>query len=168
MTQVTITSPVTSVPLMKLDTTIDVDLAKFSETVLNHVFDYGLRQILNDAMASGKTDAERRQLAEKRLDTLYSGNLRASGVRVGDPVKRRAIEIATAKVKVSPKFIAWVNDNKPKAGASDKEKLAWLKTQADAVRKNAEKLAQAESIMAQAKIDVEAASAIDVEVDLDF
>ena len=61
-----------------------VDVYKFNDTIHNYVYTYGLRQILNDAMAD-KTDEDGRALpddqivakAEKRLANMYAGELRA-------------------------------------------------------------------------------------------
>lgn len=82
-----------------------VNLARFSDTVHTHIYDYGLRQILNDAMAS-KTDEEGNALspeaivakAQKRLDNLYEGKFRATregGERTPtDPIEAEAYKLA--------------------------------------------------------------------------
>src|SRR6185295_660711 len=83
--------------------TIEVDCARLTETVSQHVWDYGLRQILNDAIAN-KTDDEGVTLsagdlfakAQRRLATLYSGELRAHGATAEpvDPVDAEVWRIA--------------------------------------------------------------------------
>jgi nucleotide-binding universal stress UspA family protein len=124
------------------------------------IFEYGLQRISNDSAASAKTDEEAIQLATKRWDNLRAGVIRAAGARIGDPVKRRAMELAEAKVQAAPKFQAWLTEAKLKA--SDKDAVAKR-------RELAEKQIAVEGnpFTAQAKIDVEAAKSLTVE-DLDI
>lgn len=82
---------------------MSVDLGKFAPTIHDHVYAYGLRQILNDAMAD-KTDEDGLPLppdqivakAQKRLDSLYAGELRVRGASAEplDPVEREAYRMA--------------------------------------------------------------------------
>lgn len=127
---------------------------------LRKIVEYGLQRIFNDSTASGKDDAERLSLANKRLDNLKSGVIRATGVRTGDPVKRRALELAEARIRVAPKFVAWLQEAKLKL--SDKAAVAKM-------RELAEKQVGAEGnpFIAQARIDVEAAKGLTIE-DLDI
>lgn len=150
--QITITNAPESISLKALDKTLNIDFAKMPEASLNHVFAYGIRQILNDAMASAKTDAEREAAANKRLDNLMTGTLRASPVREGNPVRRRALELAYAKVVVHPAFIAWAQ----KAGIKVTHKDA-----VKAAREQAAKWVAVEGnkFMVQAAKDVEEAKA---------
>lgn len=68
---------------------LDVELERLPQPVLQYVFEYGMRQVLNDAMAE-KTDENGEALsteaivakAEKRLEALYAGTLRTR--RAGD------------------------------------------------------------------------------------
>lgn len=82
---------------------LDADVTKFAPNVIQHIFDYGLRQSLNDAIAERK-DLSIREIADKaarRLATFYSGELRvrsASGEPF-DPVENRAWKIAKAAVR---------------------------------------------------------------------
>lgn len=86
---------------------LQVDGEKFNEVVNRHIYDYGLRQILNDAMAD-KTDEDGVQLppdqivakAEKRLAALYAGELRVRGTSAEplDPVEREAYRMARDKI----------------------------------------------------------------------
>lgn len=99
--------------------TMTVDPSRFSQTVLTHVFDYGLRQILNDAIAD-KTDDDGNTLsdgdlfakAQKRLDTLYSGELRVrrESAEPIDPVDaevwRMAKKAISAAMKGAPEYAA--------------------------------------------------------------
>jgi hypothetical protein len=136
------------------------DIHNLPTQSLRKIVEYGLQRIFNDSTASGKDDAERMSLAAKRLDNLKLGVIRASGVRTGDPVKRRALELAEVAVKASPKFQAWLAENKLKAG--DKAAVAQI-------RKNAEKAVTTEGnrFTAQAKIDVESAKGLTID-DLEF
>lgn len=127
------------------------DIQSWPVQSLNKVLEYGLQRIFNDSAASAKTDAEAVQLANKRLDNLRSGVLRASGNRIGDPIKRRAMELAVNAVLRAPKFQAWLAEAKLKA--SDKDAIA---------KRNELAAKHIDAYMAQAKIDVEAAQALPV------
>lgn len=83
---------------------LDVDESRFNREVEQHIWEYGLRQILNDAMAD-KTDDDGTPLptdqivakAQKRLDALYAGELRirnGSAAEPVDPVEREAFRMA--------------------------------------------------------------------------
>lgn len=136
------------------------DIQSWPQASLAKVMEYGLQRIFNDSAASAKTDEEAVQLASKRLDNLRQGIIRASGSRIGDPVKRRALELAEARVRVAPKFVAWLAEAKLKL--SDKAAVA-------KVRELAEKQVSVEGnpFTAQAKLDVEAAKGLTIE-DLDI
>jgi hypothetical protein len=66
--------------------TMEVDCSRFNDEVNAFIYVYGLRQIINDAMAT-KTDSEGNELsdaeivakAQKRLDNLYEGVIRTRG-----------------------------------------------------------------------------------------
>jgi hypothetical protein len=132
------------------------DIQAWPAQSLAKVFEYGLQRIFNDSAASAKTDDEAVQLATKRLDNLKAGVIRAAGNRIGDPVKRRAMELAEAKVAAAPKFIAWLQAAKLKAG--DKDAVAKR-------RELAGKQIEVEGnpFTAQAKKDVEAAKGLSIE-----
>lgn len=63
---------------------MDIELGRFNEYVHEYVYMYGLRQVLNDAMAT-KTDGDGKALSDeeivakatKRLENLYAGVLRS-------------------------------------------------------------------------------------------
>lgn len=86
---------------------IDVDTTRFTETVHQHVYMYGLRQILNDAIAD-KTNDDGEALAtealynkaDRRLATLYSGELRVrrESAEPSDPVERIAARMAWERI----------------------------------------------------------------------
>lgn len=61
------------------------DLSAFPENVQWHIYEYGLRQILNDAIAAKNDDdgvflgkEKLVEKAQKRLDNLLAGNIRAA------------------------------------------------------------------------------------------
>jgi hypothetical protein len=76
-------------------------LSRLNSNVNDHIYDYGLRQILNDAMAD-KTDDDGNQLptdqivakAQKRLDALYAGDLRVRRAGDAEPADPVEAEIA--------------------------------------------------------------------------
>jgi hypothetical protein len=75
--------------------TIEVDRARFSEVVNEHIYMYGLRQILNDACAQKKDENgaelspdEITAKAHARLRNLYDGVLRTRNDEIGDPRER--------------------------------------------------------------------------------
>jgi hypothetical protein len=91
--------------------TLNVDTSRFAQHVHDHVYVYGLRQILNDAIAQ-KTDDDGRALpddqliakAQKRLDTLYSGELRVRrDAEPTDPVEAEVYRIARTELMAAAK-----------------------------------------------------------------
>ena len=76
---------------------IEVDDSRFNDEVSEYLWLYGIRQVLNDAMATKTdtktgedlTEAEIREKAEKRLTALYEGTLRQRGESIEplDPVE---------------------------------------------------------------------------------
>jgi hypothetical protein len=121
---------------------LDVETHRFNE--------YGLRQILNDAMAD-KTDDDGNALptdqivakAQKRLDALYAGDLRArngSSAEPVDPVEREAFRMARDKLTAFFKSL----DIWPKKG-TDKFQVA---VNARRIALHAEPIAAADYIAA--------------------
>lgn len=80
---------------------IKVDVAKLAESaaVVNYVFNYGLKQMLNDVHASEKDPAAKLGLSQKKLDSLYRGEVAQARAAGGDPVKREMRAMAEADVK---------------------------------------------------------------------
>lgn len=85
------------IPLIKINQHVDVDYDALPDVSKTHIVNYGLRQLLNDAMVSGETDSERRGLADKRLANLVAGVLRAA--RESDPVEAEIRRLAIARAK---------------------------------------------------------------------
>jgi len=77
------------------------------EAVVNYIFNYGLKQMLNDVHASitKKVEADdetrkasKRSLAEKKLASLLAGNVAQERVGTSDPVGKLMKEMATEAV----------------------------------------------------------------------
>lgn len=103
-----------TINIAKAETSIEVDFAALPEVSREYIVNYGLTQALNDAVAplaviDGKVCVNKKPLedtsadkfeeivlgrVQKKLDALIAGTVRVAGVRVGDPVKAEAIEIA--------------------------------------------------------------------------
>lgn len=92
---------------------IDVDESKFTEAVRAYVFNYGLKQMLNDVHAGetkAKTadDATRKAnklaLVEKKLASLYNGEVAQARVgATGSPIEREMRAMAEADLRVKVK-----------------------------------------------------------------
>lgn len=73
--------------------TLEVDALKFNADVNRYLYEYGLRQVLNDAMAT-KVDEDGNALtsadiigkAVKRLENLYNGTLRSRSAGDAEPI----------------------------------------------------------------------------------
>lgn len=95
--------------------TIDVDQSKFNEAVRAYIFQYGLKQMLNDVHAGetkAKTadDATRKAnklaLVEKKLASLYNGEVAQARVgATGSPVEREMRAMAEADIKARLKSL---------------------------------------------------------------
>lgn len=156
---ITINNAPNAISLKKIGKELSIDFTKMPQASLEHVFAYGIRQILNDAMASAKTDAEAEAGARKRLDNLMSGTLRASPVREGNPVRQRAMELALAKVIKHPKFVEWCQKSGIKV--SHKDAIAEARRQAKVAVDKPDN-----AFMAQAAKDVEASQGLDIDIEL--
>ncbi len=85
---------------------IEVDRGKFSPEVNEHIWAFGIRQMLADAHAAMTKDEDdyvnkSKVLAERKLAALYSGELRVNGERSPrlDPVEGEARRIALGQVQ---------------------------------------------------------------------
>lgn len=139
-----------TIALKKAEKDLAVEVAKMPQVSLAHVFEYGLRQILNDAMASEPKPAEALALAEKRLANLMEGKLRATSTREGDPIKRETRRIAEERVTVAIK----------KQGRKPKEVANFAQLVKDVMAR--------EDVQAQARANVAAIADLDIELDLDL
>jgi len=82
----------------KADRAFDLSPESLPAHVVEYIWRYGATQILNDSVASAKTQDEALALVTKRFENLVAGTLRASSGRSADPVAREAQAIAVAAV----------------------------------------------------------------------
>jgi hypothetical protein len=92
-----------------------VDTAKFNDAVQAYIFQYGLKQMLNDVHAGetkGKTPddktraANKLALVNKKLTSLYNGEVAQARVgSTGSPVEREMRAMAEADLKAKIKSI---------------------------------------------------------------
>ncbi len=151
-------SEVVSVVVPLKGGTLDVEVGKLPPHILGEVFTYGLQQKLSDSVSSGEkfpTAKDKKAGMVATLARLMAGDWGAT--RESDPVKAEARKIATAKIQAMESFKAWAKSNGKKAG--DKE-------YAEKIAANLPQVMALESVQAEAKRRVEAASALEVEVTL--
>lgn len=80
---------------------IVVDVARLMAhpAVIQYVFNYGLKQMLNDVHASEKDASAKLGLSQKKLDSLYEGKVAQSREAGGDPVAREMRVMAENDLK---------------------------------------------------------------------
>lgn len=125
--------------------TLEVDVTRLSPEAARHVWEYGLRKVLNDAVGSRDlldkdgntvrkfTNEELYDKARKRLENLYSGALRTRSAS-GDPFEAECFRQAVVRLELQlepamrdiPKTVKprdrlmWVlNRERAKAGKPD-------------------------------------------------
>lgn len=84
---------------------IEVDESKFNEAVRAYIFNYGLKQMLNDVHAGEKDIALKPALSAKKLASLYAGEVAQSRAGGGDAVMREMRAMAEAELKTKLKAI---------------------------------------------------------------
>ena len=84
------------VSIGKTGKAIDVNFNDLAPHVIQYIVSYGLKQVLNDAGSAAKSDSEKVAMAEKKMDTLLRGEIRAQ--RESDPIAARAKQIAIKAV----------------------------------------------------------------------
>lgn len=84
---------------------IEVDTAVLTDEVKAFVFNYGMKQLLNDAGSAGKDADEKLAMAQKKLDGLYAGEVRrVSAAKASiDPVQAEAERLAWDAIKAGLK-----------------------------------------------------------------
>lgn len=82
---------------------IEVDPSKFSAEVTAYVFNYGLKQMLNDVHAGEKDPEAKVGLSQKKLDSLYRGEVAQARSGGGDPVEKEARTMAEGDIKTALK-----------------------------------------------------------------
>jgi hypothetical protein len=87
---------------------IEVDTGKFNKAVNDYIFNYGLKQMLNDVHAGmtkkveaddAKRKAGKLALVEKKLASLYDGHVAQARVGGGDPVAKEMRNMAETFLK---------------------------------------------------------------------
>ena len=121
---------------------------QWPEVSLAKIFQYGIQQLSNDAVASAENDEEIEALFQKRIDNLAAGILRASPVFSSDPVAKEATRIAREKVLAALKAKGIPAKGQPIADLA------------------AKLIAKNPAIMAQAKANVEAVGNLDIIVEV--
>ena len=84
------------VSIGKTGKAIDVNFNDLAPHVIQYIVSYGIKQVLNDAGSAAKSDSEKVAMAEKKMDTLLRGEIRAQ--RESDPIAARAKQIAIKAV----------------------------------------------------------------------
>lgn len=79
--------------------TLNVDFEAFSDDVKAFVINYGVKQLLNDAAASGKGAEEKLGMAQKKLDRLVNGEITLQRASALDDVTKEARVIARDLVR---------------------------------------------------------------------
>ncbi len=77
---------------------LSVDVEALSPQVREYIFAYGLKQVLNDAGSAGKSPDEKLGMAQKKLDALLRGEVRAMRESV-DEVTSEARKIAERLIR---------------------------------------------------------------------
>lgn len=81
---------------------IEVDVSRIAahDAVVNYIFNYGLKQMLNDVHASEKDAKAKLGLSQKKLDSLYRGEVaQARATSSGDKLAREMRLVATEVLK---------------------------------------------------------------------
>ena len=124
---------------------IKVDLDKLqSEAVKDYIFLYGLKQMLNDVHAGEKEASAKAGLSQKKLDSLYRGEVAQARVGGGDPVAKIMRELAladiTKQVKAAGKKMKDLDKEKLQAAIAmmmKKHEAAYRKTAEERLAVNA-------------------------------
>lgn len=105
---------------------IDVDTSRFTDQVRDYIFNYGLKQMLNDVHAGEKDVALKPALSAKKLQSLYAGNVAQTRVSSGDAVAKEMRQMAENDVKLRlPASIKWSKlDRKVQQQVIDKQVAA--------------------------------------------
>lgn len=133
------------------------EMADLPEAARLHAYRIGMRNILMDSHAGitaekangGDIQAMSRAVAEKKLAALVAGEVRVASTREGDPIKREAIRLALVDID---------------AALAKKGRKAEAKAKRE---KALELIATRDKYMVQARKNVEAAKAIDID-DIDL
>lgn len=139
---------------------VEVDASRFTPEVRDYVFQYGLKQMLNDAHASvtaltNPDETERAAakvaMAEKKLTSLYAGNVAQAreGGKALDPMAKAMNEIAETHLRKAVKAQGMKLSD-------DRVKSQWKALVAKLIEKNkAEWTGQAQAMVEAAQVPEE-------------
>lgn len=78
---------------------VDVERLEAHPAVVEYVFNYGLKQMLNDVHAGEKEPSAKLGLSQKKLDSLYEGKVAQSRESGGDPIAKEMRAMAENDLK---------------------------------------------------------------------
>lgn len=138
---------------------IKINPANFNDDVLNYIFNYGLKQVLNDAGSAGKDADQKRDMAIVKLDALYNGELRKAreAGEPADPVGKEAYRLAGELVAKQLGRIyknEWKCPNMAKAKAFAAKHELDISDAAEFLESARKLLAKADKIRAEAEANV--------------
>lgn len=85
--------------------TVDVEKLEAHPAVVEYIFNYGLKQMLNDVHAGEKDASAKLGLSQKKLDSLYRGEVAQSRESGGDPIAREMKAMAESDLKAKIKAL---------------------------------------------------------------
>ena len=145
---------------------LEVEDGRFSQDIRDFIWNYGLRQILNDAGSSGKSPDEKLAMAEKKLAALYEGVIRKTR-EAKNPLDAIALRMAKAVFKnafgwgkglMVGKFTTWATKQEIEFDADNEEDLA------RAIDEALDIIANTEGVQTKARAELNAPK---LEIDLD-
>ena len=110
MTKINLSTATQTINLGKEIASRDIDVAELvaHDAVTQYIFNYGLKQMLNDVHAGvtktvepddAKRAAAKNALVDKKLASLLAGQVASERTGGGDPVQREMLAMAKAEVK---------------------------------------------------------------------
>lgn len=100
---------------------VDVDTEALTPAVREYIFNYGLKQVLNDAGSAGKSPDEKLGMAQKKLDALLRGEVarareavdeigaearRIARKRIGDALRAKGQKLKDVEAKAMDDAVA--------------------------------------------------------------
>lgn len=101
--------------------TLEVDTEALTPAVREYIFNYGLKQVLNDAGSAGKTPDEKLGMAQKKLDAMLRGEVarareavdeigaearRIARKRIGDALRAKGSKLKDVEAKAMDDAVA--------------------------------------------------------------
>lgn len=158
------TTNVRDVTIAKVHT-LAVDPSRFNSDVLEYIFAYGLKQVLNDAGSAGKDADQKRDMAIVKLAALYNGELRKAreAGEPADPIGKEAYRIAgelVAKLLGRIYKGEWKCPDMAKARAFAAKHELDLSDAEEFLGEARKIVAKSDRVRAEAKTNVETAAAL--------